>query len=370
MVITGVFHDPSSTDRQGKHRREKKGPDEGQQERHGYIEEFPRHPLLQLGLRILVAAVLQIYVKPHNLSTLLTMQPDEKAALARDPTMLEVKRPGLRSLSHEMKAFTRHELYLSGGLLSVNARFFVLIHLVEHRVENCHGERSTQPHTLIAMIASIFNSSDSIIGLNTAEMMNNLLGFIDRQVHYHTKDPLLESLVESVSSLGAYVFYADQIQNTSFSLHCTVRSERQVRNKCCIYAKITDVCIPSPLFASSITHTATEQHIHEDRAAFTHREHKIPRTKPQKRSTIDTNARCCRFFTPFFDFRPRLSKMREPGDISKHSAKKENLGHTTDAKARSRCRARPGQGPRTEQNGPVKTVMRIAQMEGVLLCQI
>ncbi|KAE8217879.1 hypothetical protein CF319_g8134 [Tilletia indica] len=227
MVITGVFHDPSSTDRQGKHRREKKGPDEGQQERHGYIEEFPRHPLLQLGLRILVAAVLQIYVKPHNLSTLLTMQPDEKAALARDPTMLEVKRPGLRSLSHEMKAFTRHELYLSGGLLSVNARFFVLIHLVEHRVENCHGERSTQPHTLIAMIASIFNSSDSIIGLNTAEMMNNLLGFIDRQVHYHTKDPLLESLVESVSSLGAYVFYADQIQNTSFSLHCTVRSERQ-----------------------------------------------------------------------------------------------------------------------------------------------
>ncbi|KAE8222926.1 hypothetical protein CF326_g8284 [Tilletia indica] len=106
--------------------------------------------------------------------------------------------------------------WLSSSLSNWSAlqyRFVVLTHLVEHLVENCDGEQSTQHRTLIAMITSILTSSDSLIGLNTAETVNNLLGLIVRRVHYNTKDPLLAPLVDSVSSLGAHVYYADQIQD-------------------------------------------------------------------------------------------------------------------------------------------------------------
>ncbi|KAL9940261.1 hypothetical protein V8E36_000966 [Tilletia maclaganii] len=92
-------------------------------------------------------------------------------------------------------------------------RFVVLTALVEHLVENCDGEPSAQHRSLIAMITSILNSSDSLIGLNTAETVNNLLGLIVRRVHYNTKDALLGPIVDSVSSLGAHIYYADQIQD-------------------------------------------------------------------------------------------------------------------------------------------------------------
>ncbi|KAE8209476.1 hypothetical protein CF327_g6551 [Tilletia walkeri] len=79
-----------------------------------------------LGLRRLVATVLKIYDGPHNLVILVNAQPEEEAALAEELTTLGVKRPGLRSVSHEMNAKTRQELYLSGGLLSVTSRILVV----------------------------------------------------------------------------------------------------------------------------------------------------------------------------------------------------------------------------------------------------
>ncbi|CAD6905668.1 unnamed protein product [Tilletia controversa] len=79
-----------------------------------------------LGLRRIVATVLKIYDGPHNLVILVNAQPEEEAALAEELTTLGVKRPGLRSVSHEMNAKTRQELYLSGGLLSVTSRILVV----------------------------------------------------------------------------------------------------------------------------------------------------------------------------------------------------------------------------------------------------
>ncbi|KAK0543291.1 DNA repair protein RAD16 [Tilletia horrida] len=79
-----------------------------------------------LGLRRIVATVLKIYDGPHNLVILVNAQADEEAALAEELTTLGVKRPGLRSVSHEMNAKTRQELYLSGGLLSVTSRILVV----------------------------------------------------------------------------------------------------------------------------------------------------------------------------------------------------------------------------------------------------
>ncbi|KAE8226227.1 hypothetical protein CF319_g1147 [Tilletia indica] len=79
-----------------------------------------------LGLRRLVATVLKIYDGSHNLVILVNAQPEEEAALAEELTTLGVKRPGLRSVSHEMNAKTRQELYLSGGLLSVTSRILVV----------------------------------------------------------------------------------------------------------------------------------------------------------------------------------------------------------------------------------------------------
>ncbi|KAE8194866.1 hypothetical protein CF328_g4617 [Tilletia controversa] len=111
---------------------------------------------------------------------------------------------------------TEWAAWLSASLSNWSAlqyRFVVLTHLVEHLVENCDGEPSTQHRTLIAMITAILTSSDSLIGLNTAETVNNLLGLIVRRVHHNTKDTLLAPLVDSVSSLGAHVYYADQIQD-------------------------------------------------------------------------------------------------------------------------------------------------------------
>ncbi|KAK0550506.1 plasma membrane localization protein [Tilletia horrida] len=111
---------------------------------------------------------------------------------------------------------TEWTAWLSASLSNWSAlpyRFVVLTHIVEHLVENSDGEPSAQQRSLIAMATSILNSKDSLIGLNTAETVNNLLGLIVRRVHYNTKDALVAPLVESVSSLGAHVYYADQIQD-------------------------------------------------------------------------------------------------------------------------------------------------------------
>ncbi|KAK0546893.1 DNA repair protein RAD16, partial [Tilletia horrida] len=59
-----------------------------------------------LGLRRIVATVLKIYDGPHNLVIMVNAQPEEEAALAEELTTLGVKRPGLRSVSHEMNAKT------------------------------------------------------------------------------------------------------------------------------------------------------------------------------------------------------------------------------------------------------------------------
>ncbi|KAE8226656.1 hypothetical protein CF326_g7671 [Tilletia indica] len=120
--ITGVLHAPPYTDRSGNHRREKKGPGEGQQEQRPSIGQCPRHPRSRSRSPETLAAVLQIDFGPYNFRMLVIMQPGEEAALALELKILKVKRPRPRIFSHRMEAFTRQELDLSDGLLSVTTQ--------------------------------------------------------------------------------------------------------------------------------------------------------------------------------------------------------------------------------------------------------
>ncbi|KAK0520107.1 DNA repair protein RAD16, partial [Tilletia horrida] len=74
-----------------------------------------------LGLRRIV---LKIYDGPHNLVIMVNAQPEEEAALAEELTTLGVKRPGLRSVSHEMNAKTSSPS--PADLLSVTSRILVV----------------------------------------------------------------------------------------------------------------------------------------------------------------------------------------------------------------------------------------------------
>jgi len=119
-----------------------------------------------LGLRRVVATVLKIYDGPHNLVIMVNAQPEEEAALAEELTTLGVKRPGLRTVSHEMNAKTRQELYLSGGLLSVTSRILVVdmlnkripTHLITGIVV-LHAER-VSPTSAEAFIVRIYRQEN------------------------------------------------------------------------------------------------------------------------------------------------------------------------------------------------------------------
>ncbi|KAK0530782.1 DNA repair protein RAD16, partial [Tilletia horrida] len=119
-----------------------------------------------LGLRRIVATVLKIYDGPHNLVIMVNAQPEEEAALAEELTTLGVKRPGLRSVSHEMNAKTRQELYLSGGLLSVTSRILVVdmlnkripTHLITGLVV-LHAEK-VSPTSVEAFIVRIYRQEN------------------------------------------------------------------------------------------------------------------------------------------------------------------------------------------------------------------
>lgn len=93
-------------------------------------------------------------------------------------------------------------------------RFVVLTSLVEHLVEICEGQSTTKQATLLAMVAEILKSKDlTLIGLSTADTLNNLAGLAVRRVHEDIKDPLLPQIVEGIESLANHIYYADQLND-------------------------------------------------------------------------------------------------------------------------------------------------------------
>ena len=99
-----------------------------------------------LGLRRIVSTVMKIYDAPTNLVILVNATSEEEEGISEELTTLGVRRPGLRTISHEMniakrrvtsraighdlitdpRHWSRQELYLSGGLLSITSRILIV----------------------------------------------------------------------------------------------------------------------------------------------------------------------------------------------------------------------------------------------------
>ena len=97
-------------------------------------------------------------------------------------------------------------------------RYAVPTRLVERLLET--PDSASQPmHTaLTSMIITVFTSPTPLVNISTSDVVSNLISLVLRRTAVNPDDPLLPALVESISSLGAHVYYADQIQDLAGEL--------------------------------------------------------------------------------------------------------------------------------------------------------
>lgn len=77
---------------------------------------------------------------------------------------------------------------------------------------------TTQQKTLLSMLTAVFTSPISLVNLSTSDIVSNLVTLVFRRVLVNSNDDLLPLLVESIASLGARVYYSDQIQDLASEL--------------------------------------------------------------------------------------------------------------------------------------------------------
>ena len=68
------------------------------------------------------------------------------------------------------------------------------------------------------MLTTVFTSPIPLVNLSTSDIVSTLITLILRRVAVNPKDDLLALLVESIASLGAHVYYSDQIQDLASEL--------------------------------------------------------------------------------------------------------------------------------------------------------
>lgn len=97
-------------------------------------------------------------------------------------------------------------------------RYAVPTRLVERLLET--PDSTSQPmHTaLTSMVITVFNSPTPLVNISTSDVVSNLISLVLRRTAANPDDPLLPALVESISSLGTHVYYADQIQDLAGEL--------------------------------------------------------------------------------------------------------------------------------------------------------
>ena len=97
-------------------------------------------------------------------------------------------------------------------------RYAVPTRLVERLLET--PDSTSQPtHTaLTSMVTTVFTSPTPLVNISTSDVVSNLISLVLRRTTVNPDDPLLPALVESISSLGTHVYYADQIQDLAGEL--------------------------------------------------------------------------------------------------------------------------------------------------------
>ena len=97
-------------------------------------------------------------------------------------------------------------------------RYAVPTRLVERLLET--PDSTSQPmHTaLTSMVITVFTSPTPLVNISTSDVISNLINLVLRRTAINPDDPLLPHLVESISSLGTHVYYADQIQDLAGEL--------------------------------------------------------------------------------------------------------------------------------------------------------
>jgi len=115
-------------------------------------------------------------------------------------------------------------------------RYAVPTRLVERLLET--PDSTSQPmHTaLTSMVITVFTSPTPLVNISTSDVVSNLISLVLRRTAVNPDDPLLPTLVESISSLGTHVYYADQIQDLAGELISRLvtiesRSKSGVSNK-------------------------------------------------------------------------------------------------------------------------------------------
>ncbi|KAJ3551342.1 hypothetical protein NM688_g4760 [Phlebia brevispora] len=98
-------------------------------------------------------------------------------------------------------------------------RYAIPTKLVECLVQDPDvPESAPRRSTLAAMVTSVFTSPIPLINLSTSDIISSLISMVLRRISKDPDDSLLPALVQSISSLGTHVYYADQIQDLAGEL--------------------------------------------------------------------------------------------------------------------------------------------------------
>ena len=97
-------------------------------------------------------------------------------------------------------------------------RYAVPMRLVERLLETPDSPSYPMHTALASMVITVFTSPTPLVNISTSDVVSNLISLVLRRTAVNPDDPLLPTLVESISSLGTHVYYADQIQDLSGEL--------------------------------------------------------------------------------------------------------------------------------------------------------
>jgi hypothetical protein len=97
-------------------------------------------------------------------------------------------------------------------------RYAVPMRLVERLLEAPDSSSHLMHTALTSMVTTVFTSPTPLVNISTSDVVSNLISLVLRRTAVNPDDPLLPALVESISSLGTHIYYADQIQDLAGEL--------------------------------------------------------------------------------------------------------------------------------------------------------
>ena len=97
-------------------------------------------------------------------------------------------------------------------------RYAVPTRLIERLLETPDSASYPTHTALTSMVVTVFSSPTPLVNISTSDVVSNLINLVLRRTAVNPDDPLLPALVQSISSLGTHVYYADQIQDLAGEL--------------------------------------------------------------------------------------------------------------------------------------------------------